>query len=241
MRSHSAKTTLARARRAWVLAIALLLSLSSCVTATRISEINALYREALVQRANEYRIKPGDTLKIELSTLEQRDLDQSEVKVRADGRADIFFLPNHLLAGKTIDEVRSELEEKVRAQIRDAEVSIQVTPAGEKVYMVGQFERPATLDLTPNMTLAEAVSAVGGTRITGDTDDAVLRRPFGDPENPERFRIDIEEGGEQLLLLPGDQIELKRTWFATVTHWLQEYIFFIFDFRIVYGLDAKGG
>jgi len=219
--------------------VALLLLLPSCAASrTSTAEINARYRDVIEQRHQDYRIKPGDVLTVQLSSREALDLDQAEIKVRPDGRGDLFFLPNHPLAGKTVDEVRDEFVEFVRARAKDAEVSIQVTSSSEKVYLVGQFERPGTIDLAPHMTLAEAISAVGGPRLTGKTSEALLRRPFSDPAKPELYRIDLDdEEDEQLFLLPGDQVVLERTWGATVVTWLQEYVFFMFDFRVVYGLD----
>jgi protein involved in polysaccharide export with SLBB domain len=217
------------------LAFVALFCACSSLRLTSLDEIGARYRDDVGQRQLDYRIKPGDVLKVEISTLDPRDLDQAEVKVRADGRADLFFLPNHLLAGKTVDEVHADFAERVRAQIRDAEISIQVTSSSEKIYLVGQFERPGPFDLTPKMTLAEAVSAAGGMLITGDTDAAVLRRPYRDPESPDTFLIDLHDDA-QLYLLPGDQIVLGRTWAATFVHFIQEYILFFLDFRIVYGI-----
>lgn len=224
--------------RSWLFVLLLSALLDACAFGhvTPLAEIGAAYREDVDQRMQVYRIKPGDVLRVEISTQEQRNFSQAEVKVRPDGHADLYFLPDFAMAGKTVEEVRSEFSERVRAQIRDAEVSIQVTSSGEKVYLVGQFERPGPLELVPRMTLAEAISAGGGYLITGDTDDAVLRRPYRDPEHPDTYSIDLEEGG-QLYLLPGDQVVLGRTWMASFVHYLQEYVFFMFDFRIVYGID----
>jgi protein involved in polysaccharide export with SLBB domain len=220
-----------------VLALALLFLLPSCrSTRTSLAEIGARDQGDVEERLQDYRIKPGDVLKIEVSTLEQRDFDQAEVKVRADGRADIFFLPNHVLAGKTVGEVRADFADRLRAQVHDAEVSIQVTPSGEKVYLVGQFERPGPFELAPKMTLAEAISLAGGTLVTAHTSGASLRRPYRDPQHPEDFVIDLEDDG-QLYLLPGDQVVLGRTWPAQVIYYIKEYILFFLDFRVVYGID----
>jgi protein involved in polysaccharide export with SLBB domain len=103
-----------------------------------------------------------------------------------------------------------------------------VVPKGERVYMVGEFDRPGMIELTTKMTLGEAVSMAGGMKVTGDTDYALLRRPFMDPRHPDTYRIDLNEEAEQLFLLPGDQIILGRTWLATVIVYLQSYLFAVF-------------
>ena len=65
-------------------------------------------------------------------------------------------------------------------------------------------------------------------RITGDTDGALLRRPFMNPRFPDRFYIDLNDDSEEIMLLPGDQIVLGRNAVATVVHYIQEYVFGIF-------------
>jgi protein involved in polysaccharide export with SLBB domain len=172
-------------------------------------------------------------LVIEVHAPEPQELDQAEIIVRPDGRGEIFFLPDHLLAGKTIAELRGELEEKLRAQVREAVVSIQVRPRGEQVYLSGQFVQPRVVDLLPAMTLGQAVSAVGGTRVTASS--ALLHRPYRDPENPEVYRIDLDAENAILVLLPGDQIVLERTWCATLVAYWQEYILGLIDIRFVFG------
>lgn len=188
--------------------------------------VNKVYREVLEQRHHHYRLKAGDTVTVQLYN-RPGDLNQTDVIVLPDGRSDLFFMENIKLEGKTISEVQAEVKQRVAREAKDAEVSVLVTPFMERVHMVGQFERPATLDLSVRMTLHEAVSAVGGMRITGNTDYALLRRPYLNPQHPDSFRIDLNDESEQIFLLPGDQVLLERNWCASVVHYLQEYVFFI--------------
>lgn len=189
-------------------------------------KVNDVYREVLEQRHHHYRLKAGDTVTLQLYN-RPGDLNQSEVIVLPDGRSDLFFMENIRLEGKTIAEVQAEVKQRVAKEAKDAEVSIRVTPLLERVHMVGQYVRPATLDMTVRMTLHEAISEVGGLRITGNTDYALLRRPYLNPQHPDLFRIDLTDESEQIFLLPGDQVVLDRNWCANVVHYLQEYVFFI--------------
>ena len=61
--------------------------------------------------------------------------------------------------------------------------------------------------------------------VTADTDWALLRRPFLDPKNPDIFRIDLNDQTESIILLPGDQIVVGRTFLGTVVIYLREYLF----------------
>ncbi len=91
--------------------------------------------------------------------------------------------------------------------------------------MVGEFERPGPLPLTVKMTIQEAISAAGGMKVTGDTDWALLRRPYSNHEEPDLFRVDLNDQTEDIFLLPGDQIVLNRTFLASVVLYVREYIF----------------
>lgn len=204
-------------------------SATSCCSVTPPHEINEKYREVLNQRHDQYRIKDGDILSIGVQGLEG-ELSEPALRVLADGRSDASFLDNHRFGGKSIPEIEAELLEAMgkrlkQKQVEGARISIQVAPSEEVVYLVGEYERPATVTLRTKMTLHEAISAVRGMRITGDTDYALLRRPYGNPLHPELFRIDLNDESEEIFLLPGDQIVLERNFFATIVAYLREFVF----------------
>ena len=204
----------------WVAPLSLLVS---CAV-TSPAEVNEKYRDVLDQRHDHYVLKDGDTIAVKLYN-RAGDLNQTSILVLPDGRSDLFFMDNHMLAGKTVAELEAELKARIEGQVRDAEVSIQVTPKGEKVYVIGQFEKPGSIELTTKMTLQEAIAAAGGVKVTGDTDWALLRRPFGSPRHPDLFRIDLNDESEGIFLLPGDQIVLGRTFLAGFINYLREYVF----------------
>lgn len=200
----------------------------SCAV-TRPSVINAKYADVFEQRHNHYKLKVGDSLSIRLYDLES-DLNQADSLILSDGRSDLFQIPDYVLAGKTIDEVKEELKRGMAAEFRTRlpDVKIQVIPAPEFVYLVGEFQNPSQVPYTEKMTLQEAISVVGGLRVIADTDWALLRRPYLDPLAPDLFRIDLNDASEALYLLPGDQIVLGTTWLATIMVYLREYLFGVF-------------
>ena len=198
---------------------------TACVTpVTPNGAINEDYQAVLEKRHNYYTLKPGDVISIKLFNREG-DLNQTDVRILDDGRSDVLFLDNYRLVGKTVKEVEEAFrEEVVGREALETEISIQVLPSGEVVHLVGEFTRPASVPLTTKMTLNEAISAVGGFRITGDSDWALLRRPYLDPRVPELYRIDLNEDGEEIYLLPGDQVVLGRTFFAGFINYMREYV-----------------
>jgi protein involved in polysaccharide export with SLBB domain len=189
------------------------------------SEVNEKYRAVLEQRHNQYVLKPGDVLTIQLFARPDTDLNQPGMLVLPDGRSDLFFMHNHRLEGMSLPDVLAEYRTRIAEEFPDADPRIQVVPSDEVVYMVGQFERPATLPLRNRMTLQEAISAVNGMAITGDTDYALLRRPYLNPRHPDLFRIDLNDESEAIFLLPGDQVILQRNFAATAIAYLREFVF----------------
>lgn len=213
----------ARLVRALLLHASLSFLLVSCSVISP-SGVNESYRDVLEQRHNHYKLKDGDTIAIKLYN-RPGDLNQATSLVLPDGRSDLFFMDAHIVAGKTVSELETELKARTTTEVRDPEVSIQVTPRDETAFFVGEFVRPGPVLLTTKMTLQEAIASLGGVRITGDTDWALLRRPFRDPRRAERFRIDLNDDSEDIFLLPGDQVILGRTFLAGVSNYLREYIF----------------
>ncbi len=203
---------------------------SSC-SVTPPSEINAKYSDVLEQRHDHYQLQPGDTISIKLYNLDG-DFNQSANLILPDGRSDLFHLHDVQIAGKTVAAFEAELREKLADEFRNdvPETKIQVKPAGAFIYVYGEFvSSPGRLAFTEKMTLREAIAAAGGMRVTGDTDWALLTRPYHDPRHPDLFRIDLNDRSEALFLLPGDQVLLERTFFATVGSYLREYVFSIFS------------
>lgn len=213
---------------------------AACGVTIPLVEINEKYRDVFEERGTEYRLKPGDALRLDLFLPDSQSPEQIEITVRPDGRGDVPFVNDTLLAGRTIPELRTALEEPISRQWQNAEFNIQVVATGEQVILVGQFEQPGTFDLLPRMTLGMAVNAAGGARVSGNTDYVQLIRPYRDSENPEIFRIDLFDESGELLLLPGDQINLERTFLASVVAYWQEYILGFVDVRLVFGRGDFG-
>jgi len=214
-----------------LLSTALALLAGAC-SVTPPMEVNLAFKEVLDQRLNHYTFREGDTLEVKLYNREG-DLNQTAT-ILPDGRSDLFFMDDFRLVGKTIPQIEAELKARIIGEVRDPEISVRVKPLAEVAYLVGQFEKPGMVSLTTKMTLQEAISSVGGMKVTGDTDYALLRRPFRNTRHPDRFRIDLNDDSEAIYLLPGDQVVLGRTFLAEVVTYYREYFLSLFPSGIPY-------
>lgn len=207
----------------WILLAASWVAAGCAVTSP--DEINEKYRDILEQRHDNYRLKAGDAIDIQFYGIEDQRLNQTGILVLPDGRSDLFFMKSTKVAGKTVPELREYVRAQVAAEVNPAGIKIQVTPAAEMIFMVGEFEKPGPIPLTVKMTIQEAISAAGGMKVTGDTDWALLRRPYSNPEEPDLFRVDLNDQTKDTFLLPGDQIVLQRTFLSSVALYIREYVF----------------
>ncbi|MCZ6793645.1 MAG: polysaccharide biosynthesis/export family protein [Planctomycetota bacterium] len=207
-----------------------LVGLATSCAVTSPQEINARYQDVIDQRLSSYRVKPGDQLTVRIYD-QTGDLSAQTLTILPDGRADPFFMSHFKFAGKSLPEVESAVAGHLRlTEIQDPEVSLLLSPGLESVFLNGQVTRPGAMELTPQMTLGDALAAAGRDTTYSDSDYVILRRPYRDPLHPEIFRIDINNAEEDIYLLPKDEIYIPANAAATFVIYLRDYVFGVFPF-----------
>src|SRR6202041_3690621 len=97
-------------------------------------------RAADLAASSGYKLQPGDILQVVV--WKETDL-QSEVLIRPDGGISFALAGDLQAAGRTTDELRAELESRVRKLVPDAVVTVQVKLAsGNRVFVIGKVNRP---------------------------------------------------------------------------------------------------
>jgi polysaccharide export outer membrane protein len=155
-----------------------------------------------------YTINPGDLL--EISVWKEPDL-QRQVLVRPDG-AFSFPLSGDIVAiGRTVEDVRRELTERLSIFIPDLVVTVTVAEInGNKIYVIGQVRTPGQFVVNPRVDVIQALSIAGGmTPFAESNDIKILRRKDG-VQTILRFRYnDIIKGQnlqQNILLEVGDVV-----------------------------------
>ncbi|MCC7258691.1 MAG: polysaccharide biosynthesis/export family protein [Gammaproteobacteria bacterium] len=156
-----------------------------------------------------YRINPGDVLQI--SVWKEEDLTR-ELLVNPDGHF-AFPLAGDLVAeGKTVEQLRQELAEKLARFIPDVVVTVAALQLnGNKVYVLGQVTRPGEFVMTRNVDVMQAISTAGGTTPFAKLDEVrILRRGDQGTQIAIPFKYsDVQEGRkleQNILLRAGDTI-----------------------------------
>jgi polysaccharide export outer membrane protein len=165
-------------------------------------------RAADPEVANGYKLQPGDLLQVVV--WKETDL-QSEVHIRPDGGISFALAGDLQAAGHTTDELRAELESRVRRLIPDAVVTVQVKQAaGNRVFVIGKVNHPGDFALNRPIDVMQALSLAGGATPFADTNKIRVLHREGPRQTSARFRYgDVSRGRhleQNILLQSGDTV-----------------------------------
>lgn len=158
------------------------------------------------QAAPTYVIGADDTLYI--SVWKEPDLTET-LPVRADGKISMPLLNDVQAAGLTPMQLGEQLTDKLKKYVSDPHVTIVVTQMNsQRVYATGEVLHPGAMNLTPDMTVLQALSSAGFTQFANTKEIYVLRNQHGsETKLPVNYKKLIKgEGGQNIALKPGDTI-----------------------------------
>ena len=156
-----------------------------------------------------YQIQPGDLLQI--SVWREEDLKQ-EVLVRPDGGFSFPLAGDMTALGKTVEDIRKEIADRLVRYIPDLVVTVAVKEInGNKIYVIGQVNRPGGFVMNPRVDVLQALSIAGGTTPFAKLDDIIVLRRSSETNEvklPFRFNDVVKGRGleQNVLLLSGDVV-----------------------------------
>ena len=153
-----------------------------------------------------YMVQPGDVL--EISVWKEEDLNQ-EVLVRPDGGFSFPLAGDIDARGKTVDALRVEIIDRLSRYIPDLVVTVSVTEInGNKIYVIGQVNRPGEFIVNPQVDVMQALSMAGGTTAFAALNEIFVLRRQDDRQIKLLFRYnDVVRGRnleQNILLESGD-------------------------------------
>jgi polysaccharide biosynthesis/export protein len=155
----------------------------------------------------EYRLGPGDKLRVEV--YKDAQLSQS-LQVRPDGKITLPLVGDMTAAGKTPIELRDTLTTSLKEYVTNPVVTVIVVEAtAAQVYVIGEVVSPGTLVMQGPMTVLQALAQVGGLREFADRDDIrILRKNSTGAVRTVDFDYKKALKGEvePMYLQPGDTI-----------------------------------
>jgi len=130
----------------------------------------------MAQDAN-YTVKPGDLLSI--SVWKEPDL-QKETLVRPDGSFSFPLVGEVDAKGKTVADLNKTVAQKLTRFISDPVVTVSIQEIkGNKIYVIGQVNKPGEFIVNPRVDVMQALSMAGGTTAFAALNDIVILRRVG--------------------------------------------------------------
>jgi polysaccharide export outer membrane protein len=146
---------------------------------------------------------------IMVSVLKEPTLTSS-LLVRPDGMISMPLLGEIKAEGKTPLQLADEITTKLKTFIQDPNVTIILTQMNsKKVYLIGEIGKTGPIELTPGMTLLQAIATGGGlTQYANPRKIYILRTEGGKPQKiPVQYKQALRGNASlNLTLNPGDTI-----------------------------------
>jgi len=182
---------------------------------------SASYGDGSVAPSEEYTIGPLDEITIHV--WRNPELSADKVRVRPDGRLTIPLVQDIPAVGKTATQLQEYIAGELAKYIEQPIVSVIVnTPEGnftQQVRVIGATGQPASLPYRANMTVLDAMIAVGGLNEFAAGNRAKLIRLDHETGTQAEYRLrlsDLIRKGDStanVMLKPGDTIIIPESRF----------------------------
>jgi polysaccharide biosynthesis/export protein len=154
--------------------------------------------------AGDYIIGPGDVL--DISIWKDEALTRS-VLVLPDGKIAFPLIGILTASGKTLPELKKEIEGKITQYVTDPVLSAEVRQVNSMiVYVIGRVNNPGKFILNANINVLQALAMAGGLNPFAKKGDIKVFRQDGAKTEIFPFDYDDVVDGSRLK----DNIELKR-------------------------------
>jgi len=155
-----------------------------------------------------YRVQPGDILTVSVWKEDGLTID---VFVRPDGGLSFPLAGDVGASGKTIEDLRKEITDRLRKYIPQPVVTVAVKQiGGNHVYVLGKVNKPGDFQFITPIDVMQALSLAGGTTPYAAINDIVILRRENGKESSMTFRYaDMARGRElsqNIVLRSGDTV-----------------------------------
>ena len=156
-------------------------------------------------------LAPGDQLAITVRSY--ADLTVAEM-VRPDGKIAYPVLQTVQVAGRTADQVREEITNRLSTLIRNPDVTVIVVAYhSQSIYVVGSVRAYGPFPFSPGLTVQEALHLAGGPTMDGDMEHVTVIR-----DHKTAADLDLStDHSPAFLLLNGDMVLVPKLQPAVIT------------------------
>jgi polysaccharide export outer membrane protein len=155
-----------------------------------------------------FALGPEDIL--EISVWKDEALTK-QVVVRPDGWISFPLIGDIQAAGRTVEELRQEIQTRIKTYVPDAPVTVMVMKVGSpKVYVVGKVAKPGVYIMGEPMRVMQVLAVAGGATPFADKNSILIIREENNKQVVYKFNYDKVSKGKELEqninLKPGDTV-----------------------------------
>lgn len=144
-----------------------------------------------------YTVKPGDILAIQV--WKEPELQDDAVLVRPDGMFSFPLVGQVDARAKTVEDLQQFITERLAKFIADPVVTVSVQEIrGNKVFVLGQVNKPGEFIVNPRVDVMQALSMAGGTTAFASLNNIIILRRAGDQQTALPFRYQEVVKGRDL-------------------------------------------
>lgn len=156
----------------------------------------------------DYKLHAGDSITV--SVWKELEL-QRKVIIRPDGRFSFPLAGEVQASGRSADEIRLDIEQKLKKYIPEAVVAVMVEDvSGNRIYVIGQVTKPGMYVMNPELTVLQALSLAGGGTPFAKLDNINVIRGHGTAQKTLPFNygqvIDGKALQQNIALQSGDVV-----------------------------------
>jgi polysaccharide export outer membrane protein len=156
-----------------------------------------------------YVLGPGDT--IEIAVYGEADLSRT-VTVKPDGAVSLPLLGEVKAAGRTTTQLAADLAKLYTKYLRQPSVSVTVREFRvDRIYILGQVNRPGEYQLRPTAGILEVVASAGGPTIRADLAKVVVIRGRTEALQLNLLEAFATSRNLEVKLLAGDVLFIPET------------------------------
>lgn len=177
-------------------------------------------RTTMASSGWDYRVGVGDILDIvvwdhpelTMPAGERRTPEESGLRVQSDGTFFYPYVGQIAAKGRTPEQIRADLTERLNEFIPDPQVEVRVVGyRSQAVSVTGEVENPSRQALTDTaLTLLDAIDAAGGLTKEADPRSVIVRR------GGRSYTVDLQAfleqgvGANNPVLQPGDVVSVPK-------------------------------
>jgi polysaccharide biosynthesis/export protein len=180
----------------------------------------------LTSSAADFRVGPDDV--IEIHVVDDEEISEKPIRIGVDGYINLPTVGRLKTSGRTVEELQSDIAEKLRRLIRNPDVTVSVVEMhSQPVTVVGAVKGPGVIQLNGRKTLVEVISLAGGprddagytARITRQKEFGLLPLPNATTDETGQYSVaevnlqsimDARDPAGNIQILPNDLISVPK-------------------------------